>query len=59
MKNNKKMVMPMMYGGKPKDERPLFDRLGVAMKVAFLFGIILTFPLWFPLWIISELKKGK
>tara|TARA_R110000824_G_scaffold246723_1_gene435895 strand:- start:485 stop:610 length:126 start_codon:yes stop_codon:yes gene_type:complete len=38
---------------------PLFERLGIGMQIAFLFGIILTVPLWFPLWILHELKKGK
>ena len=39
--------------------KPLFDRLGIGMQVALLFGIILTVPLWFPVWVFTELKKGK
>ena len=55
----KELSTPMMYGGKPKQEEVLFDRLGIGMQVALLVGIILTVPLWLPLWIFTELKKGK
>ena len=36
---------------------PLFERLGIGMRLALFVGIVLTFPLWFPLWVIDELKK--
>lgn len=41
-----------------KMDEPLFDRLGTGMQCVFLVGIILTVPLWFPLWILNELKKA-
>ena len=29
-----------------KNDEPLFDKLGAAMQIALLAGIILTAPLW-------------
>ena len=37
----------------------LFDKLGIGMQTALLVGIILSAPIWFPLWVFDELKNNR
>jgi len=37
----------------------LFDTLSPPRQVLLLVATVLLVPLWFPLWIIFEIKKGK
>ena len=38
-------------------DEPLFDKLGIAMKIALLVGVILTAPLWILLSFFERKQK--
>ena len=37
---------------------PIFEKLPVVGQVCVCVAIVMTVPIWFPFWILDELKKG-
>ena len=39
--------------------QPLFDRMSPPTQVVFLAVFVLLVPIWFPLWVIMQIRSGK
>lgn len=37
----------------------MFSRLPVIGQLLLCVAIVITVPVWFPFWILDEIKKGK
>ena len=42
-----------------KDINDLYDSLPVIGQISICIAIVMTVPLWFPFWVLQELKQGR